>query len=183
MDTSLQVGLERLGGPLRRSAPMLLAVAKRSGGSLMRIHRDTRFSKDKTPYKTNVGISLRHQADGDIHAPGVYIHLACDECFVGAGCWRPQRETLAAIRAAIDADPKAWRRARDQKKFRTSFSLAGESLKTSPRDYSVDHAEIEDLRRIDFNSPSLVAIQVAVVTNMLDAFTQQSIADSLQRLD
>jgi uncharacterized protein (TIGR02453 family) len=142
--------IERLSVPLRRSAPMLLAVAKRSGGSLMRIHRDTRFSKDKTPYKTNVGISLRHQADGDIHAPGVYIHLACDECFVGAGCWRPQRETLAAIRAAIDADPKAWRRARDQKKFRSSFSLAGESLKTSPRDYSADHPEIEDLRRIDF---------------------------------
>ena len=76
--------------------------------------------------------------------------LACDECFVGAGCWRPQRETLAAIRRAIDQDPAAWKKARDQKVFRKSFQLAGESLKTSPRDYPKDHPMIEDLRRIDF---------------------------------
>lgn len=142
--------IEQLSGPLARSAPMLRVIAKRSGGSLMRIHRDTRFSKDKTPYKTNVGISLRHDADGDIHAPGVYVHLAPDECFVGAGCWRPQRDTLAAIRRSIDEDPKGWQKARDQKSFRKSFELAGESLKTSPRDYSKDHPQIEDLRRIDF---------------------------------
>lgn len=142
--------IEQLIGPLTRSAPMLNVVAKRSGGSLMRIHRDTRFSKDKTPYKTNVGISLRHQADGDIHAPGVYIHLATDECFVGAGCWRPQRDTLAAIRRAIDVDASGWKKARDQKTFRKSYDLAGESLKTSPRDYPKDHPMIEDLRRIDF---------------------------------
>jgi len=162
--------IEQLERPLRRSTPMLRVVAKRSGGSLMRIHRDTRFSKDKTPYKTNVGISLRHQADGDIHAPGVYIHLAADECFVGAGCWRPQRETLAAIRAAIDSDPKAWHRARDQKKFRASFELAGESLKTSPRDYAKDHPEIEDLRRIDF---------IAVAPLKQSDFTGGSIVEKL----
>ncbi|TWU01873.1 DUF2461 domain-containing protein [Neorhodopirellula pilleata] len=142
--------IDQLAGPLNRSAPMLKAVAKRAGGSLMRIHRDTRFSRDKTPYKTNVGISLRHEADGDIHAPGVYIHLACDECFVGAGCWRPQRETLAAIRRAIDEHPSAWKKARDQKSFRRSYEFAGESLKTSPRDYSKDHPMIDDLRRIDY---------------------------------
>lgn len=142
--------IEQLVSPLRRSAPMLLAIPKRSGGSLMRIHRDTRFSKDKTPYKTNVAISIRHQADDNIHAPGIYIHFACDECLVGAGCWRPHRDTLAAIRRAIDADPQSWHRARDQKRFRESFALAGESLKTSPRDYPLDHPEIEDLRRIDF---------------------------------
>lgn len=142
--------IEQLVSPLRRSAPMLRAIPKRSGGSLMRIHRDTRFSKDKTPYKTNVGISIRHQADDNIHAPGIYLHFACDECLVGAGCWRPHRDTLAAIRRQIHADPKSWRRARDQKQFRESFGLAGESLKTSPRDYPNDHSEIEDLRRIDF---------------------------------
>ncbi|MEM6363792.1 MAG: DUF2461 domain-containing protein [Planctomycetota bacterium] len=136
--------------PLAKAAPMLSVIPKRSGGSLMRIYRDTRFSKDKTPYKTNVGISLRHQADGDIHAPGVYVHLAANECFIGAGCWRPPRQTLAAIRDAIDCDPKAWRRARDQKQFRNTFTLAGDSLKTSPRDYAKDHPLIEDLRRIDF---------------------------------
>ncbi len=116
----------------------------------MRIYKDTRFSKDKTPYKTNVGISIRHQANKDIHAPGVYIHLEPKECFVGAGCWRPESKVLAAIRAAIDEDPKAWKRARDNKAFQKEFDLVGESLKTSPRDYPRDHPLIEDLRRIDF---------------------------------
>lgn len=116
----------------------------------MRIYKDTRFSKDKTPYKTNVGISIRHQANKDIHAPGVYIHLEPKECFVGAGCWRPESKVLAAIRAAIDEDPQAWKRARDNKAFRKDFDLVGESLKTSPRDYPRDHPQIEDLRRIDF---------------------------------
>ena len=116
----------------------------------MRIYKDTRFSKDKTPYKTNVGISLRHQADKDIHAPGAYIHIDPDECFIGAGCWRPQSKVLAAIRAAIDEDPKAWIRARDNKAFKQVFQLAGDRLKTAPRDYARDHPMIEDLRRIDF---------------------------------
>ena len=135
--------------PLARSAPFLSVVPTKSRGSLMRIHRDTRFSRDKTPYKTNVGISLRHQGDGDIHGPGVYVHLAPEECFVGAGCWRPDREVLRAIRNAIDDDPKAWKRSQGSK-FRQYFELAGDQLKTSPRDYPKDHPMIEDLRRTDF---------------------------------
>ncbi|MDA8743410.1 DUF2461 domain-containing protein [Rubripirellula amarantea] len=142
--------VRRLEKPLSRAAPMLGVVPKGHGGSVMRIYRDTRFSKDKTPYKTNVGISIRHQADGNIHAPGIYLHLASDECFIATGCWRPERTTLAAIRAAIAEDPKAWKRARDNKSFRAVYSFAGESLKTSPRDYDKDHPMIDDLKRIDF---------------------------------
>ncbi len=142
--------VRRLEKPLARVAPMLAVVPKGHGGSVMRIYRDTRFSKDKTPYKTNVGISVRHQADGDIHAPGIYLHLDSDECFIGAGCWRPPAPSLAAIRAAIAGDAKAWKKVRNQKTFRETYSLGGESLKTSPRDYDKDHPMIEDLRRIDF---------------------------------
>ena len=136
--------------PLSRCAPMLLVAAKPHNGSVMRIYRDTRFSKDKEPYKTNVGISLRHQAGKDVHAPGIYIHLDPEECFIGAGCWRPESGVLASIRAAIDADPKAWKRARDNKAFRKHFELVGESLKTAPRDFPKDHPLIDDLRRKDF---------------------------------
>ena len=102
---------------------MLVAIPKGHGGSVMRIYKDTRFSKDKTPYKTNVGISLRHEACKDIHAPGVYIHLDPAECFIGAGCWRPERSVLAATRAAIDREPRAWKRARDNKAFRNRLNL------------------------------------------------------------
>jgi uncharacterized protein (TIGR02453 family) len=142
--------VRQLEKPLGKAAPMLCAIPKRHGGSVMRIYKDTRFSKDKTPYKTNVGISIRHQANTDIHAPGVYIHLDPDECFIGAGSWRPERTVLSAIRTAIDEDPQAWKRARDQKAFRGAFDLSGESLKSAPRDFPRDHPMIEDLRRIDF---------------------------------
>ena len=142
--------VRQLEKPLARVSPMLRVIPKGHGGSVMRIYRDTRFSKDKTPYKTNVGISIRHQVGKDIHAPGAYIHLDADECFVAAGCWRPGSESLSAIRAAIDDDPNAWKRARDNKAFQREFNLVGESLKTAPRDYPRDHPMIEDLRRVDF---------------------------------
>ncbi|MEO1524036.1 MAG: DUF2461 domain-containing protein [Planctomycetota bacterium] len=142
--------ITQLQKPLARTAPMLHVVAKAHNGSLMRIYRDTRFSKNKQPYKTNVGISFRHQAGKDVHAPGVYIHFDTDECFVGAGCWRPESGVLAAIRESIDRDAKTWKRARDNKSFREHFDLVGESLKTAPRDYPKDHPQIDDLRRKDF---------------------------------
>ena len=136
--------------PLGKAAPFLQVVPKRHGGSVMRIYRDTRFSKDKLPYKTNVGISIRHQAFGDIHAPGIYIHLEPGDCFLGAGVWRPESKVLAAIRSRIDGEPKVWTRARDNKSFRERFEWVGESLKTSPRDYDKSHPLINDLKRKDF---------------------------------
>ena len=66
-------------------SPHFLADDRRVGGSLMRIYRDTRFAKDKTPYKTNVGIQFRHEMGKDVHCPGFYVHLSPGECFLGAG--------------------------------------------------------------------------------------------------
>ena len=64
-----------------------LALPQKSGGSLMRIHRDVRFSSDKRPYKTNVGIQFRHVMGKDVHAPGFYFHIEPGVVFVGAGLW------------------------------------------------------------------------------------------------
>ncbi|MCA9520487.1 MAG: TIGR02453 family protein, partial [Myxococcales bacterium] len=68
---------------LERLAPSLIADDRKMGGSLMRIYRDTRFSKDKTPYKTNIGIHFRHKSAKDVHAPGLYVHVGLDGHFVG----------------------------------------------------------------------------------------------------
>jgi uncharacterized protein (TIGR02453 family) len=142
--------VRRLEKPLAKLTPMIDVQPKTHNGSVMRIYRDTRFSKEKHPYKTNVGISFRHQADNDIHAPGFYIHFGLDECFVGAGCWRPPRQSLAAIRAAIASDPSQWKKVTGGKAFRESFEMGGERLKTAPRDYPKDHPIIAELCRIDF---------------------------------
>ena len=116
----------------------------------MRIYKDTRFSKDKTPYKTNVGIQFRHETGKDVHCPGYYVHIADDGCFLGVGIWHPESKALAAIREAIDEDPKTWKKARDHKPFASSYALEGDSLKRAPKGYEIDHPLIVDLRRKDF---------------------------------
>lgn len=135
--------------PLGKISPHMVAVPKKVGGSLMRIHRDTRFSKDKTPYKTNVGIHFRHASGKDVHAPGFYLHIDTEQVFIGAGMWHPESAALSAIREAIDEDPKAWRRASRGKAFRDLYQLQGDSLKRPPRGYPAEHPNLEDLRRKD----------------------------------
>lgn len=142
--------VQSLEKPLRKVAPFLVADARRSGGSILRIYRDTRFSKDKTPYKTHVGIQLRHDAGKDIHSPSIYIHIEPGQSLVAAGCFRPEAAALSAIRTAIDTKPSQWKRARDDKQLRAESTFWGESLKTAPRDYPKDHPLIDDLRRKDF---------------------------------
>lgn len=134
---------------LEKISDSYIASDKRVGGSLMRIYRDTRFSKDKTPYKTNVGIFFRHEMCGDIHAPGFYIHIEPGQCFWGVGTWHPDSESLGLIREAIVNETAAWKRARDNRKFRSVFQISGDSLKSAPRGYAKDHPLIEDLRRTD----------------------------------
>ena len=73
--------ISAMGPPLAKFAPMFVAVPRKSGGSLMRVYRDTRFSRDKTPYKTNVGIQFRHEYGKDVHAPGYYFHIDPDQVF------------------------------------------------------------------------------------------------------
>lgn len=136
--------------PMARLSECFNVIPKRTGGSLLRIYRDTRFSKDKTPYKTNIGIHFRHMVGKDVHAPGFYVHVEPDNVFVGAGIWHPDASALASIREAIDEAPAAWKRARDNKGFRTQFKLTGDSLKRPPRGYDAEHPMVEDLKRKDF---------------------------------
>ncbi len=126
------------------------AVPKKVGGSLLRIQRNLRFSRDKTPYKTNIGMHFRHELCGDIHAPGYYLHIEPGECFVAAGLWRPEADVLFQVREAILQHGEAWVAARDDAGFRRHFSLTGEALAKAPRGYAKDHPMVEDLKRKDF---------------------------------
>ena len=142
--------INEMGSRLREISPHFEAIAKKSGGSLMRVYRDIRFSKDKIPYKTNVGIQFRHQLGKDVHAPGFYLHIEPGNCFLGAGIWHPDNQTLTKIRDFIVDNPAAWKAALDQKGFKRDFILEGDSLKRSPRGYPTEHELLEDLKRKDF---------------------------------
>ena len=77
--------------------------------SLFRIHRDVRFAKDKSPYKTNVG-AVMTRIGGAKNEPGLfYVHVAVDGCFTAAGFYDPAPETLAKLRGAMTRAPKAWK--------------------------------------------------------------------------
>ncbi len=127
-----------------------LALPKKSGGSLMRVYRDTRFSKDKTPFKTNIGMQFRHERGRDVHAPGYYVHVDTSGCFLAAGVWHPDAQALLAIRTRIAEHPDAWRRVVSGRAFRSTFVLDGTSLKRPPRGFDPDSPVIEDLKRKDF---------------------------------
>jgi len=144
------VFIEAMQPHIQALSPSFTAVAKKTGGSLMRIYRDARFSHDKTPYKTNIGIQFRHVAGKDVHAPGFYLHISPESCFVGAGIWRPDGKALAMIREMISDSPTAWKKITTNRTFRRYFEFSGESLKTYPRGYAKDHPAIKDLRRKDF---------------------------------
>lgn len=135
---------------LRAISPHFVADPRPVGGSLFRIYRDTRFGKDKTPYKTHTGIQFRHEHGKDVHAPGFYLHLEPRSVFVGAGIWRPDSVTLGKIRAAIVSNPEDWSRAAKESTFGELLRLEGESLRRSPAGYDSEHPLIEDLKRKDF---------------------------------
>ena len=141
--------IRAMGAGLDRISPYLVAADRKVGGSLMRIYRDVRFSKDKRPYKTNVGIQFRHEAGKDVHAPGLYFHVDTSDVFLAVGMWRPDPKALAALRRAIDEDPKRWKSVRDGKRFREHWDLSGDSLKRPPRGYAKDHPLLDDIKRTD----------------------------------
>jgi uncharacterized protein (TIGR02453 family) len=135
---------------LGRISPQIRADARPIGGSVFRIQRDTRFSKDKTPYKTHAGIQFRHASGPDVHAPGFYLHLQPGEVFAVAGIWRPEGEAARRIRRAITDDPAAWKRAAYGKAFSARYALTGDSLKRPPTGFPTDGPYESDLMRKDF---------------------------------
>lgn len=155
-------------GPhLHKLSPHFVAEPKPVGGSLFRIHRDTRFAKDKSPYKTTAGIHFRHESAKDAHAPGFYLHLAPGDCFVGMGLWRPEPAIAGKIRHAIVDQPKLWKSATTGNAFKASFSLAGESLKRPPRGFDGDHPFIDDLKRKDFMATAKLSQKQVVSSSFM----------------
>jgi uncharacterized protein (TIGR02453 family) len=138
---------------LHELSPHFVADTRLNGGSLMRPYRDTRFSKDKTPYKTNVGIQFRHEAGKDVHAPGFYIHLEPNQSFAGVGMWHPETAVARRIRQAIYDKPGAWKQATRTDPFLDAWDLEpdeDEMLKRVPGGFDADFEYADDLRMKSF---------------------------------
>ncbi len=141
--------VSEFGPRLREVSSHFEALPKKVGGSVFRIYRDVRFSKDKTPYKTHLGIRFRHRLGKEVNGPVFYLHLEPDHVFAAAGMYRPHRDSLQAVRHAIVERPKDWRRAIADKGFTARFDRRGDTLKRIPRGFDQDHDLAEDLKRKD----------------------------------
>lgn len=150
--------IEDFAPELAKISPHFMATPR----SLFRIYRDTRFSKDKSPYKTAAGIHFRHERAKDAHAPGFYFHVEPGQVFLGIGIWHPPTPALTAIREHIVNEPAGWKKVSRAKKFTESFELAGDSLKRAPKGIDPEHPLIDDLRRKDFIGVKEVGQKFAV---------------------
>jgi uncharacterized protein (TIGR02453 family) len=153
-----------------------IADTRRNGGSMFRIYRDTRFSRDKRPYKENVGCQFRHTAGKNAHAPGFYVHLAPGEVFIGGGIWKPDNNSLEKIRNRIAGNPEQWSDAIKDAAFSTYFGeLQGESLRRPPRGFDPGNPNIEDLKRKSYIAFRHVkpqsALKPAFINEVVKAFT------------
>lgn len=157
-------------GPrLKKISPHLVADPRTQGGSMFRIYRDTRFSKDKTPYKDHVGIAFRQPA---MHAPGVYLHLQPGACYAGVGIWRPEPPTAAGIRQAIAAHPADWKTASRGKAFTSVWTMDGESLARPPKGFDPNHPFIDDIKRKDFTAGTKLTQKQTSSPSFLDDYAK-----------
>ncbi len=163
------------GPELEKLSPHFKADAKTQGGSLMRPFRDVRFSKDKTPYKTNVGIQFRHESGKDVHAPGYYLHLEPGENFAGVGLWSPETKVAHAIRRKINDQPDRWKKAVYSKSFADSWSLGHpeDALKKVPKEYEADHPYADDIRRKSFTAGQRLSQQMVTSPDFTSRYLKE----------
>ncbi|MBF6025539.1 DUF2461 domain-containing protein [Lysobacter niastensis] len=148
---------------LRQVSEHYRSEPKGVGGSMFRIQRDTRFANDKTPYKSWQGARLFHERGRQVEAPSFYLHVQPGNCFIGAGLWHPQPETLRRVRHFILDNPGSWKAAAHESKFRRRFDLDdSETLTRMPRGFPDDFEFADDLKRKNF--VALRAIDDATMT-------------------
>lgn len=151
--------------PLRDLNGHFVADPRPVGGSMFRIFRDTRFAKDKTPYKTNAGAQFRHrECPKDVHSPGFYLHLEPGGCFAGGGLWHPDPDSLYKVRQRIVTHEQAW-------KALKNLGVEGESLKRVPQGFDPDHPFAEDLKLKDFFAEEALTEREVCAPDFLEHFT------------
>jgi uncharacterized protein (TIGR02453 family) len=133
---------------LRRVSAAIVVDPRRTGGSMFRIYRDTRFSGDKAPYKTHVSAQFRHVDGGrDVSAPGFYVHLEPRNCLGGGGIYHPDTPALTRVRQRMLAAPKEWRAI-----LALDLPVQGDQLKRVPAGYDPAHAFATDFKWKDLYS-------------------------------
>ena len=115
---------------------------------IFRIYRDTRFSKDKTPYKTHFGIYIASAGGRKSQHAGYYLHLDPTGCFISTGVWCPDPSMLKALRQSVYDNIDELNEIRSNPEFSLYFNefFEEDKLKTVPRGFPKDFPEAELLK-------------------------------------
>jgi uncharacterized protein (TIGR02453 family) len=147
----MSIFIEEMAPRLHRISGHFIADPKPNGGSMFRIYRDVRFSKDKSPYKLHAACQFRHELGKDAHTPGFYVHMSPEEVVFGGGIWMPPNSELTKIRDTIVDNPQEWHRIKTSKTIKKLCGgISGDGLKRPPKGYDPEHQHIEDLKRKSF---------------------------------
>ncbi|HEX4998005.1 MAG TPA: DUF2461 domain-containing protein [Terriglobia bacterium] len=131
-----------------RFAPEIAVSPKTS---MYRIHRDTRFSADKSPYKTHVAAVFPPRGMEKHQGAGFYFHFSPDELLIGGGLYMPSPEDLLAVRLRVQSDFREFKNIIGGRVFRRLFGgLEGEQLRRVPRGFAPDDPAADYLRRKQF---------------------------------
>ncbi len=166
--------IERLALDFRAFAPELVASP---AVSLYRVYRDTRFSANKTPYKTHIAAVFPWRGLPKHEGAGVYFHVAPDDVWIGGGMYSPQSQQLYAVREHIAANARRLRRIIGAPAFKkTVGALEGEKLQRVPRGFPRDHEAAELLKHRQFMAgvelPASFASDPAFYRRLIAVFRQ-----------
>jgi uncharacterized protein (TIGR02453 family) len=166
--------VERLGLDLRAFAPELIASPR---VSMYRIHRDTRFSPNKAPYKTHVAAVFPTRGLAKHEGAGLYFHVSPEGVWIGGGMYAPQTPQLQAVREHIAVNIRRLRTIVESPGFRRQVGqLEGDRLQRVPRGFPRDHEAAEFLRFRQFLAgcelPPAVATSPAFYRTLLSVFRQ-----------
>jgi uncharacterized protein (TIGR02453 family) len=162
--------VSEVGPRLARISPHVTFDARPFGGSIHRIYRDTRFSRDKSPYKTRVGILFGHDRAGTTGGPlpGFYAHLAPGESMVAAGMWRPDGPALRKIREAIARNGSGWASVE-----RSGVRLEGDVYARVPPGFDREHRFAAALKQKDFTASHAFRDAEVTAPGFVNAFVTE----------
>ncbi len=136
---------------------------------MFRIYKDVRFSKDKSPYKTNLGASI-NKGGRKMPYAGYYVHISPGECFLASGLYMPMPDKLLLVRNKIAARSKEFLKIVESKDFKKYFGKLweGDSLKTAPKGFEKDHPMVHYLKMKSFIGDHIVTADKALTKNYTD---------------
>ncbi len=159
--------IERVTDAMTEFAPAHVRPAQRS---MMRIYRDTRFSADKTPYKTHVSAWWTHAGLEKTSGGGYYFHFSPAEVVIAAGIYMPAREQLLAIRLQLLEEHAEFRRLLNDKKLRKlmDIDLDRAALTRPPKGFSADHPGIDLIRQQQWGVLARLPGEAALDKNLVN---------------